>query len=52
MSLPAGKMPGEEVGTPQVELIPADWNTKSQNVVEVPSAGAAHFKHEIVTKKK
>jgi hypothetical protein len=52
MSLPEGKMPGEEVGTPPVELIPPDWNTKSQNVVEVPSSGAAHFTHEIVTKKK
>ena len=52
MTLPAGKMPGEEVGTPQVELIPAEWNTKSQHVVEVSSAGAANFTHEIVTKKK
>lgn len=52
MTLPAGKMPGEEVGTPQVELIPAEWNSRSQNFVEVTSAAAAHFTHEIVTKKK
>jgi hypothetical protein len=52
MTLPEGKMPGEEVGTPQVELIPAEWNSKSQNVVEVTSAGAAHFTHEIVSKKR
>src|SRR2546421_8935908 len=25
--LPPGKMPGEEVGTPPVELIPRSWNT-------------------------
>jgi len=52
MTLPEGKMPGEEVGTPQVELIPAEWNSKSQNVVEVTGAGVAHFTHEISTKKK
>jgi hypothetical protein len=51
-TLPEGKMPGEEVGTPPVELIPAEWNTKSQNVIEVPATGAAQFTHEIVTKKK
>src|SRR5262245_1972059 len=29
MTLPQGKMPGEEVGTPPVELIPPEWNSKS-----------------------
>lgn len=51
-TLPEGKMPGEEVGTPPVELIPPEWNTKSQNIVEVPPSGPAKFVHEIVTKKK
>jgi len=51
-TLPEGKMPGEEVGTPPVELIPAEWNTKSQNIVEVGSSRPANFTHEIVTKKK
>lgn len=51
-TLPEGKMPGEEVGTPPVELIPADWNSKSQQIVEVPAAGQANFTHEIATKKK
>lgn len=52
MTLPEGKMPGEEVGTPPVELIPAEWNTRSQNIVEVPASGPATFEHHIVTKKK
>jgi hypothetical protein len=52
MTLPAGKMPGEEIGTPPVELIPPEWNTKSQHVVEVTATGTAKFTHEIVTKSK
>jgi len=52
MTLPEGKMPGEEVGTPPVELIPPEWNTKSQNIIEVKASGPAKFTHEIVTKKK
>ena len=52
MTLPAGKMPGEEIGTPPVELIPPEWNTKSQNIVEVTGSGSAKFMHEIVTKRK
>ena len=52
MTLPAGKMPGEEVGTPPVEWIPPEWNSKSQQIVEVPPSGAVTFAHEITTKKK
>ncbi len=51
-TLPPGKMPGEEVGTPPVELIPQSWNTKSKNFIEVTEAGDNAFKHEIVTKQK
>lgn len=52
MTLPAGKSPGEEVGTPQQELIPPDWNTKSQNFIEVTESSSTEFKHEILTKRK
>jgi hypothetical protein len=52
MTLPAGKMPGEEVGTPPAEWIPPEWNSKSQQFVEVPPSGAVTFAHEITTKKK
>lgn len=52
MTLPAGKMPGEEVGTPPVEWIPPEWNSKSQQIVEVPPSGAVNFTHEISSKKK
>lgn len=50
MTLPKGKMPGEEVGSPPVELIPANWNTQSKNFIEVKDEGTNEFKHEIVTK--
>lgn len=52
MTLPEGKFPGEEVGTPQQELIPASWNTKSQQFIEVSASGKTEFKHEISTKDK
>jgi hypothetical protein len=52
MTLPEGKMPGEEVGTPPVELIPPEWNTTSQHFIDVPASGPTAFEHAIVTKKK
>jgi hypothetical protein len=52
MTLPAGKMPGEAVGPPPEELIPAEWNTNSKNFIEVSDSGPTQFTHEIVTKKK
>ncbi|MGE0758461.1 MAG: hypothetical protein AB7O38_15645 [Pirellulaceae bacterium] len=51
MTLPEGKMPGEEVGTPPEELIPPEWNTDSKNTIEVTPSGDNHFMHDIVTKK-
>ena len=50
LQMPEGGMPGDEVGTPAEELIPAEWNTESENFIEVGSSGPAEFKHEIVTK--
>jgi len=50
--LPEGKMPGEEVGTPPVELIPAAWNTSSKNTIEVSADQPTNYKHEIVTNAK
>lgn len=51
LEMPEGGMPGDEVGAPAEELIPAEWNTKSENYVEVGDSGPAEFKHEIVSKK-
>jgi len=49
--LPPGGMPGEEVeGPPAEELIPPEWNTNSEQFVEVSSSASAEFVHEIVTK--
>ncbi|MDD4789283.1 MAG: carboxypeptidase-like regulatory domain-containing protein [Pirellulales bacterium] len=50
LQMPEGGMPGDEVGTPAEELIPAEWNTESENFIEVGSSGPTEFKHEIVTK--
>lgn len=50
MTLPEGKFPGEEVGTPQQELIPASWNMKSKQVIEISESGSTEFKHEISSK--
>jgi len=50
MTLPEGKFPGEEVGTPQQELIPASWNSKSKQFIEVSESGSTEFRHEISTK--
>ncbi len=52
MTLPEGKFPGEEVGTPQQELIPANWNTNSKNFIEVTESGATEFQHDISSKRK
>lgn len=52
MTLPEGKFPGEEVGTPQQELIPADWNLNSKNFIEVTESGSTEFSHDIKSKKK
>jgi len=46
--LPAGAMPGDEVGTPPEELIPPEWNAESENFVEVSASGANEFTHDIV----
>lgn len=50
MTLPEGKFPGEEVGVPQQEMIPASWNTKSKQFIEISESGSTEFKHEISTK--
>jgi len=47
MTLPEGKFPGEEVGTPPEELIPPDWNVKSTHTIEVTKSGPNSFTHEI-----
>lgn len=52
MTLPEGKFPGEEVGTPQVELIPPSWNSRSQQFIEVTESGPTEFTHEISSKGK
>ena len=48
-ALAHGAMPGDEEGPPAEELIPPEWNTESQQFVEVPASGPAEFTHRIVT---
>lgn len=50
MTLPEGKFPGEEVGIPQQEMIPASWNSKSKQFIEISESGSTEFKHEISSK--
>ncbi len=47
VELPEGGMPGDEVGVPPEELIPAEWNTESEHFVEVAASGPNQFVHEI-----
>lgn len=46
-----GAMPGDPIAPPQ-ELIPAEWNTGSQQVVEVSGSGANEFNFDIKSKGK
>jgi hypothetical protein len=47
-TLPDGAMPGEEIGPPPEELIPAEWNVNSQNIIEISESGSNEFRHEIL----
>lgn len=49
-TLPPGGFPGEEVGPPPQERIPANWNTESNHFIEVTESGPTDFTHEIVSK--
>jgi len=49
MTLPEGKMPGDEVGTPPQELIPPEWNSKSVHTIEVTESSVNDFTHDIRT---
>lgn len=51
LTLPQGAMPGEEVGVPAEELIPPEWNTNSNQFIEITTSGSTVFTHEIVSKK-
>jgi hypothetical protein len=44
-------MPGDPVAPPE-ELIPPEWNMKSQETIEVKPEGPFEFKFDISTKKK
>jgi hypothetical protein len=49
--LPPGHMPGDDVfPTPKLK-VPPEWNTKSQQTIEVKKVGPFKFDFNIVTKK-
>jgi hypothetical protein len=50
--LPPGHMPGDPVPPSPKPKVPATWNSKSQQTVEVKKEGPFKFDFEIVTKKK
>lgn len=50
--LPPGHMPGDDIPPPPKPKVPPDWNSKSQQFIEVKPAGPFKFSFEIVTKKK
>jgi hypothetical protein len=50
--LPPGHMPGDDIPKAPKPKVPPDWNSKSQQTIEVKPAGPFKFDFEIVTKKK
>ncbi len=46
---PADEMPGDGEAVLPEELIPSEWNAKSQHFIEVVDSGTADFTHDIVT---
>jgi hypothetical protein len=48
---PAGAMPGEALPPPQ-ELIPPEWNTNSEQFVEITAKGKNEFNFDVKAKKK
>jgi hypothetical protein len=48
-ALPAGAMPGDDV-PPVKELVPEEWNSKSEHTIEVTSKSSQEFNFEISTK--
>lgn len=50
--LPPGHMPGDDLPPTPKPKVPADWNSKSQQTIEVKKTGPFKFDFDIVTKKK
>jgi hypothetical protein len=50
--LPQGYMPGDPLPPSPKPKVPAEWNSKSQHMVEIKKEGPFKFDFEIVTKKK
>jgi hypothetical protein len=48
---PEGAMPGDPV-TPPTELIPPEWNAKSEQTIEVKPEGPFEFNFDVVAKGK
>jgi hypothetical protein len=49
--LPAGHMPGDDLPPAPKPKVPPEWNSKSQNTIEVTEKGPYKFNFDIVTKK-
>jgi hypothetical protein len=50
--LPPGHMPGDDIPPPPKPKVPPEWNSKSQQKIEVKKEGPFKFDFNIVTKKK
>jgi hypothetical protein len=48
--LPAGHMPGDPLPPPPKPLIPANWNSKSEQTIEVKPEGPFTFNFDVKTK--
>src|SRR5262245_45343633 len=49
--IPPGHMPGDDVFPMPKLKVPPEWNTKSQQTIEVKKSGPFKFNFDIVTKK-
>ena len=49
-TLASGAMPGDDV-PPAVELVPPEWNSKSEHTIDVTDQSSQEFSFNIVTKK-
>jgi hypothetical protein len=50
--LPPGHMPGDDLPRPPKPKVPPEWNSNSQNTIEVTDKGPYRFNFDIVTKKR
>jgi hypothetical protein len=51
-ALPPGHMPGDDIPPPPKPKVPPEWNSRSEQKIEVKKEGPFKFDFNIVTKKK